>query len=1012
MVIPVWLGGWSNRSLVVVLLLLIQASGFAAETNFPAVYNTEKSKEVLSSPTEAVKKFALPKGFTATLFAGEPDVQQPIAMTFDPRGRLWVVENYTYAESEVNFEKKLRDRIVIFEDSDHDGHFDSRKVFWDQGQHATSVAIGFGGVWVLAAPQMLFIPDRNGDDIPDGEPEVVLDGWNADIVRHNIVNGLMWGPDGWLYGRHGILATSLVGKPGTPKDDRTQINCGIWRYHPTKKIFEVVAHGTTNPWGMDFDDYGEGFFINTVIGHLWHVIPGAHYRRMFGEDFNVHTYNLIEQHADHFHWDTGKSWTESRGGRGVNDILGGGHAHSGLMFYLGDNWPQRYRNTLFTINLHGMRLNNDIIEPSGCGYVGKHGEDILKTSDVWFRGIDLINGPDGGVYLADWSDVGECHESDGVHRTSGRIYRFTYGKPSAPSVTNVAGLNENALVDLQLSKNEWLVRQARLVLQQRASAGTNMVAAHNALRKIYEENPDVTRQLRALWALHVTGGAPEAWELAQLNHTNEHVRAWAVRLASDTGVSDAAAGRFTEIARTEQSGLVRLYLASALQKIATGKRWELAAALLSHGEDANDHNQPLMLWYGIEPLGATNGTRLVSLARASKIPLVTTYIARLITEDIEKKPQPVDILIKLAASSSEEFQIAALQGMREAMHGWRKATPPASWRLMQGKMASSNRKLQESALELGLVFGDPRALEELRKIALDEKSEVEWRRSALEKLIAKKPDNLLTMLQTLATNRALASVAVRGLAAFDDPKTPDLLINSYQSFSPQERPDVISTLSSRPVYANALLDAVSAGKINRADISAYHVRQIRSFGNEPLNQKLKTVWGEIRGTGAEKKELIAKYKTLLSPNRIKYASPSKGRALYKQSCGLCHTLFGEGGKVGPDLTGSGRSNVDYLLENVVDPNAIVGADFRVSTVALKDGRVLNGIIKNQTDRTLTIQSFTEALTVERSEVTEIKQESSSLMPEGLLEGLQDDQIANLIAYLMSPQQVPLPDEAK
>src|SRR5262249_30402541 len=150
-------------------------------------------------------------------------------------------ENYTYAEGETVFDTRLRDRIVILEDTNHDGHFDKRSVFWDKGQRVTSVAVGFGGVWVLAAPQLLFIPDRNGDDIPDGEPEVVLDGWNDKAVRHNIVNGLMWGPDGWLYGRHGILATSLVGKPGTPKDQRDQINCGIWRYHPTRKVFEVVA---------------------------------------------------------------------------------------------------------------------------------------------------------------------------------------------------------------------------------------------------------------------------------------------------------------------------------------------------------------------------------------------------------------------------------------------------------------------------------------------------------------------------------------------------------------------------------------------------------------------------------------------------------------------------------------------------------------------------------------------------------------------------------------------------
>ena len=279
-------------------------------------------------------------------------------------------------------------------------------------------------MWALCAPELLFIPDANRDDVPDGKPVVVLDGWDASAVRHNIVNGLKWGPDGWLYGRHGILATSLVGKPGASASQRVPINCGIWRYHPTREVFEAVAHGTTNAWGFDYDDHGEMFFINTVIGHLWHVVPGAHYRRMYGTDFNPHLYQLIEQTADHFHWDTGETWSDIRKGVSpTTDKAGGGHAHSGLMIYLGGNWPDRYRNTVFTVNLHGRRLNNDRLERFEAGYVGKHEPDLLQSDDPWFRGIDLIYGPDGGVYIADWTDVGECHENDGVHRTSGRIYQ-------------------------------------------------------------------------------------------------------------------------------------------------------------------------------------------------------------------------------------------------------------------------------------------------------------------------------------------------------------------------------------------------------------------------------------------------------------------------------------------------------------------------------------------------------------------------------------------------------------
>ena len=272
-------------------------------------------------------------------------MQNPIAITTDERGRIWVVENYTWAGSNLGgWDTKLSDRIVILEDTDGDGQHDKRTVFWDQGRKATSVEVGFGGVWVLNLPQLLFIPDENRDDVPDGPPLVVLDGIDEHAVGHTPANGLKWGPDGWLYARHGIQGTSSIGKPDASESQRVKINTGIWRYHPVRGTVEAVMHGMTNSWGFDFNEHGEMFAINTVIGHLWHVVPGAHVKRMYGTDINPHSYGLIEQTADHVHWDTGESWGDVR--KGVTDktsAAGGGHAHIGLMIYQGDNWPAEYR---------------------------------------------------------------------------------------------------------------------------------------------------------------------------------------------------------------------------------------------------------------------------------------------------------------------------------------------------------------------------------------------------------------------------------------------------------------------------------------------------------------------------------------------------------------------------------------------------------------------------------------------------------------------------------------------
>ena len=266
-------------------------------------------------------------------------------MALDPRGRLWVVENSSYPIWLGGPHGK--DRILIFEDADGDGRFDRRTVFYDKGTNFTGIELGFGGVWVCATPNLLFFPDRDGDDRPDGPPVVKLDGWNIN-AQHNLFNALKWGPDGWLWGCHGILATSQVGKPGTPDDKRVPMNCGVWRYHPTREVFEVVAHGTTNPWGLDFDDFGEAFITNCVIAHLFRVIPGSHFERMYGNDFNPHLYDLMTTCADHLHWAGGR-WQDSREGNRIHEMLGGGHAHVGGMIYLADNWPEPYRGTLFTV---------------------------------------------------------------------------------------------------------------------------------------------------------------------------------------------------------------------------------------------------------------------------------------------------------------------------------------------------------------------------------------------------------------------------------------------------------------------------------------------------------------------------------------------------------------------------------------------------------------------------------------------------------------------------------------
>lgn len=948
-----------------------------------------------------------PPGFHATLFAGEPDVRQPIAMAFDDRGRLWVVENYTYTGvGNDAFDTNRRDRIVIFEDSKGTGHFDKRTVFWDQGVRLTGIAVGFGGVFCTCAPNLIFIPDRNGDDVPDGPPEILLDGWNDDQMHHTIVNGLKWGPDGWLYGREGIAANSSVGRPGAPEEARLKLNCAIWRYHPTRKIFEVVCNGGTNPWGTDWDQYGELWFVNTVIGHLWHAIPGAFYKRMFGEHLEPYRYGLIDQTADHYHWDTGKSWTASR--NGAADALGGGHAHAGLMIYLADNWPEEYYGDIFMLNLHGRRINEDIPERRGSGYVARHGKDLFKFGDPWFQGIDLDYGPDGAVTVLDWSDTGECHGSTGVHRETGRIYKLTCDRAkTAPLLTNsLAALSDAELLQLQCHPNEWYARHARRILQERAPSLSNGFKAD--ILNLYNAQTNIPLKLRLFFTFHAVDGDSTEWLESQLKDSDEHVRSWAIRFLGEAPTVDwdKLVPLFAGMAVNDPSPMVRLYLTSQLQRMPKALRASLAMPLLQHGEDVTDHNLPLMLWYGIEPMVAQYADDAIQLAMASRIPLVRQYICRRMAEDISKDPMSIDRLLSTATSATESTRCDILRGLSEALEGRRSLPKPAAWDGF--RKGAQGKETLGLARDVGVVFGDPWACQQLAAIALDKGASPDARRDALKKMIDARKSDLASVLKQCLDDRTTAGVAVHGLLLLNDPAAATMALQQWNSLDANDRAVLVGLMASRPASAGLLLDAMARNEVPRSALNAFHVRQIRNFNDPKLDAQLAKVWGEVHSSGADKLQLIARYQKLLTADRLKQADLSLGRGVFSHTCAVCHRLYGEGAAIGPDLTGGGRANLGYLLENIVDPSAIVPADYRVSDVELKDGRDLTALVVGRTDHSLTLQTPTEKFTVEKTEVANIRQTKISLMPEGLLQGLKDAEICNLIAYLMAPNQVPLP----
>ena len=1002
----------SFPALVAILLLCVAVSLAADAPLF------DKYKFAGLPPDQAAKEMTLREGFSVKLFAGEPDVRQPVAMALDARGRIWVAEAYTYPRPAPEGEGK--DRIVVFEDADGDGQFDHRTVFIEGLNLVSGLEIGFGGVWVGAAPKLLFIPaDLNADrPAPKGEARVLLDGWGSQDT-HEVLNTFAWGPDGWLYGCQGVFTQSKVGKPGAPDSERTRINAGIWRYHPQRQLFELFAEGTSNPWGVDFNDYGQAFATACVIPHLFHVVQGARYHRQAGQHFNPFTFDDIKTCADHLHYG---SATPHAGNR-RSDAFGGGHAHCGAMIYLGGSWPAEYRGEIFMNNIHGARLNMDKLERAGSGWVGHHGPDFLLANDEWSQFINLRYGPDGSAFVIDWYDKQACHTNnpEDHDRTNGRIFKITYG--DAPKVTgvNLAKLSSAELVARQLSPNDWDVRTARRLLQERGRDA----AVHSALREILEGNGcgvapadfggqekwKTTRELRALWALDVTGGLDEETLLGLLGHNDEWLRAWAVQLLCEAGAPPAAAvPRFAQLAATDPSPVVRLYLATAAQRVAPEQRWDLIGGLLSHGEDAEDHNLPLMGWYAAEPLAAVDAARALQVAIDARLPRILNFMSRRITA--LGTADAINLLSKkLGEVKDGTKQLAILQGMDEALRTMPKLPLPDGWQALTTKLADS-RELRSVILSVSVKLGSADALAALRKQLATTATPAKDRTAALDALLAVKDPDLAPTLQLLLDESALRAPALRALARYDEPGTGAKILAVFPALSAAERRDALASLAARPAWARELVSAVEKNVVSARDLSAETVRQIRQLGQSDLNSALDRLWGAVRENPAEKQREIARYKTIYQQGYSTPGDPRRGRAIFARTCAACHTLFGEGGKVGPEITGANRSSLDYLLENIVTPNAVVPNDYRAAIIATKDGRNLMGPIKQQDAQSVTVAMATESVTLPRSEIASLQISETSMMPEGLLTPLNEQEVRDLLYYLMSPAQVPLPEPEK
>lgn len=961
----------------------------------PTLIVAEESSTQLMPAQQAADQMQLPPGFSTTLFAGEPDVVQPIAMAIDPRGRLWVIECTSYPNWQDIAVDAGSDRVLIFEDTDGDGRHDRRTVFLENGRNLSGIEVGFGGVYLCSSPDLIFIPDADGDDVPDGPAETLLSGFSLKM-KHNVINGLHWGPDGWLYGMHGILDVSQVINPSQPDHSPVPMGCGVWRFHPTQKTFEPYCWGSTNPWGLDWNSAGQAFFTNCVIEHVFHVIPGGHFKRMFGNDLNPNTLTLMESCADHIHW-AGGYWNVSIGGK--HDDAGGGHAHCGAMIYQGDNWPEKYRDKLYTLNVHGRRMNCDRLVASDDGYIASHDADFMQSADPFFRGVEMKYGPDGAVYVLDWNDTGECHDFVDIHVETGRIFKIAYGSPRQWA-GDLNSLPDAQLLELQDHKNQWFVQTARRVLQHRAAAQGADSRLANQIVAAYHDTPaeNSHKKLQMLW-LAAACGVVDAGILQDAAGGSVDQQAWALRLL---GENPSLAADTLPVGNRTAGMLLQEQVAAAI------RRDDMSIDNITPEKVAQIDDEKLrsrllqLMWYAIEPRVSAAALQSDPAGIEALSKRYAAFEPPILAQCFAQKLASLDAFdLVLSVAASDQTPVASrnslLSGLMDAIRG-RSIAAPAAWSTVRESLLGETVRGHELGYELALVFGDAQGR---RKLTSYLSGNSEDASAAFDLLVQYADEGTAAVVKQGLTAAPLRTQAMRALASVDLPETAAALIADFDSMQPEERVALIDAMVTRNNYAKHLLDAIENKRVPETVLTTFAVGQLSRVKDKAIQDQLRKIYGTVTATDATRKRKIELMKRALLDDAIADADLVAGKKLFTEKCATCHRLLNEGGKIGPDLTGGQRKSVDYFLENVISPNTLVPFAFKMSTVETIDGRVLSGVIESQDEQRVVLQTPKEKIVVAREDVENITATGISLMPEGLLDDLTHQQVIDLVGYFQS-----------
>ncbi|MDA1232846.1 MAG: c-type cytochrome, partial [Planctomycetota bacterium] len=813
---------------------------------------------------------------------------------------------------------------------------------------------------------------------------------------HSIINSLRFGPDGWLYGAQGSTVTGAVKKPGRKEPPVQSLGQLIWRYHPKKRIYEIFAEGGGNTFGCEIDSKGRIYSgHNGGDTRGFHYVQGGYYRKGFGKHgplSNPYSFGFFENIKHH---------SVAR------------FTHN-FVIYEENTLPERYRGQLFGIEpLQGQVVLSNF-KPYQSSFETEDIERVLKTNDPWFRPVDIKTGPDGDIYIADMYEQRIDHSSHyagRVDKTNGRIYKLK-NKGERQSVNHPA--SSSAPRNLAKASAPDLIKLLDDPSKQHRQTAIRLLGDRKdktAIKQLTTELENATGQsaLERLWALNACGGLTEEMAIKLLSHSEPFVRAWTVRLICDPNtVSEKVGAAITLAASHEPYIDVRKQMACSARRLPPELALPVVRELLHYDEDATDIHQPLLIWWAIESqIGRTGINDIVQRLLADPATWKRSLVVDVITERLMKRyalagtrSDLISAAVLLNAAPDKQSIDRLLKGFEEAFQGRSLAGIPDA-------LITALAKSGGGSLALRFRQAQPDAVAEAVTTIRNAAAAPDVRRQLIEICGQIHSDDLRPVLLDVVKHEQNSLVLATTLTALQNYDADEIAVEVTSRFTglPEDAQLAAEALLvSRTNWSKRLLDAIDAGTIAKEKISNSALRKMLMHADDSISTAIKKHWGEIAGLSpAQVQAEIAQLKTVLDAGS---GNPRTGKKLFMQNCGRCHLLFEEGGRIGPDLTPFARANMERMLISVVNPSLEIREGFENYVVVTNDGRILSGFLADKDSQIVILRGVDgQNVILKNDDIDEMRVVPQSVMPEGALKLLNDQQIRDLFAYLRATQPV-------